>query len=828
MSARSLLPVAVLAAACASERRDPGTSLPPAQSAMTPADPAFSPQPHRERPRAICTTPDGGKAWVMLGGTEDDPGTRVAVVDLRAGTVLRHLELGRSPWACALDPSGRWLVVTLRYSDRAVVLDARTDREVARVPVPFYTETAVWTATGRVFLANRWKDAVLSWDTAPGATFRVTRTSYDGVPPEDPMGTPVGANPGPMALSEDGSRLFVGTVAGCTVAVLDATTGLAIDTDGDPTTTTRGAPPGVSRLDFHSPVGGLAVSGRHLYIADIGRGVGQLPTEGRDLDDDGHPGDGTANVVFQDLQNEIGVVDTDTLTEVFRYTSDSLCCRDFRDVDPDRPMRGGALPAPDTWGPELVAFLPPKDRWIVEGALPEALAVEGGSLFVAYAGSNEVQRFAIGADGALSRSGDPLLRTGHNPKALAVTAERVVTVDRLAESLSLFDRAKGPEARTAVVVGDVSAGAFPATDAEIGEAINEMTAVFTIDGDQTCVHCHRDNGAIARPIVMPLQSSRAWGARNVMAQRGLFDTRPWFFESAMNEANFFPVLNEFARKENFCCEELDPTVWSKYPTLAECRDDPTRAGCNHVTSCPTDPPPECASRPYAPTPHLRRADFIRSAARGLFGRDTTFGDALYTEDLDGNRTPIALDFDGITRAVGLFMMRTSRLLPNPNAAVALPAARRGKALFESPAVGCAFCHPLPLTTTAAEPVPFSPFETPIRFPPVISPSRTPGGEDASRVTPGFIATFPLTLQGPEGLHLGSTPLRGLWDRPETRLYHDGRARSLREALATPGHPALAPGETGHNERDGVFDTHGGTSQLTRWQLEDLMAFLRSL
>ena len=719
MTPRLLLATLAILAGCSPAARDVTRSLPPPENPMPPADPAWSPQPHRERPRALCVSRDAEKAWVMLAGTEDDPGTRVAVVDVRAGVLLRHVELGRSPWSCALDPSGRWLVVTLRYSDRAVVLDAATDREIARVPVPFYTETAIWTAPGdRVYLANRWKDSVLWWDVARGPGFSVARTSYDGVPPEDPMGTPVGANPGPMALSADG-KLFVGAVAGCTIAVLDAVSGQAIDVDGDPATTSRGAPPGISRLDFRSPVGGLATSGRFLYVADIGRGVGSLPTEGRDLDDDGAPGDGTANVVFQDLQNEIGVVDTTSLTEVHRYTSDTLCCRDFRDVDPARPGRGSLLPAPDTWGPEIVRFLPPTDTWIVEGALPEAMAIASDTLWVAYAGSNQVQGFSLAADGSLARSAYPLLPTGYNPKALAAAGDRLVTADRLAESVSILEPTAGPEARRRIVVGDVSKGEFPATDAEIGEAINEMTAAFTIDGDQTCVHCHRDNGAIARPIVMPLQQSRAWGARNVMAQRGLYDTRPWFFESAMNEDNFFPVLNEFARKENFCCEQLDPTVWSRYPSLADCRADAARKGCNHVLRCATDPPPECAARPYAPTPYLRRADFIRAAARALLGRDTAVGDVLSVESADGTRVPIALDFDGITRAVGLFMLRTSRLLPNPNAALALPSARRGRALYESPAVGCAFCHPLPNTTCASAPAPFSPFGAPIRFPPVI-------------------------------------------------------------------------------------------------------------
>ena len=41
-------------------------------------------------------------------------------------------------------------------------------------------------------------------------------------------------------------------------------------------------------------------------------------------------------------------------------------------------------------------------------------------------------------------------------------------------------------------------------------------------------------------------------------------------------------------------------------------------------------------------------------------------------------------------------------------------------------------------------------------------------------------------------------------------------------------PALAPGEPGRNERHGVIDTHGGTSQLTPDDVDDLIAFLLSL
>jgi DNA-binding beta-propeller fold protein YncE len=814
---------------CVSDDSDAMTTLMPPVNPLGPGDPLYSPQPHRERPRALCVAPDGGKAWVMLAGTEDEPGEYVAVVDVARWVVTRRLRLGASPYDCALDPSGRYLVVTLRYSDRAVVLDARSDAVVARVPVPFYTEGVLWRPDGRrVYLANRWKDSVLAWDVETGGGFRVTRTSYDGLRPEDPMGVPAGTNPGPMAMTADGRRLFVGAVAGGTIAVIDGLTGAAMDADGDATTTSLGAAPGISWIDLHSPVGGLAVAGGFLYVADIGRGHGLPADEGRDLDGDGLPGDGTANVVFQDVQNEIGVVDTETLREVHRYTSDSICCNDYRDVDPERPERGLLIPAPDTWGPDAVAWLPPRDTWIVAGALPEAMVVVGERLYVAFSGSSEVQGFAVAADGALAALPGPPLTTGYNPKDIAAVGDRLLTADRLAESLSLLDPAAGPDARRVLLVGDTTAGPFPATDAEIGEALNEMTAAVGIDGDQTCVHCHRDNGAIARAVVMPLQVDRLWGARAVMAQRGLHDTRPWFFESAMDEGNFFPVLNEFARKENFCCEGLDPTVWGKYPAPATCAAAPDLAGCDHVLDCVRNPPPECAERPYAHTPFATRAAFIRDGALRLLGRDTTFGDVLTRETAAGGTAPIALDFEGVTRAIGLFMARTSRLLPNPNARLDLPSARRGAAIYADPAVGCAICHPLPLTTTASLPVPFSPFGAPVRFPPVVSPSRSPDGHDSSRVNLGFIATFPQTVQRADGVHFGATPLRGLWDRPEARLLHDGRARSLREALATPGHPVLAPGEVGFNERDGVVDTHGGTSHLPWHKLEDLIAFLRTL
>lgn len=208
----------------------------------------------------------------------------------------------------------------------------------------------------------------------------------------------------------------------------------------------------------------------------------------------------------------------------------------------------------------------------------------------------------------------------------------------------------------------------------------------------------------------------------------------------------------------------------------------------------------------------------------LFGRDKTIGDVLFQENLDGAKDGISLDFGGVTRALGLFLLVRPRFLPNPNAREPSAAAKRGRVLYESPVTGCNTCHPLPLTTITAD---FNPSRLPIRFPPVITPRKNDAGENADNVIPGFLQTFPDAEQDAGGVRFGVPQLRGIWDRAQ-RFYHDGRANNLREALATPGHPALLPGETGYNETFGMPDTHGTTSQLTPDELEDLIAFLLTL
>lgn len=792
-------------------------SLSPYPNPFGPSDPLWAPQPHRDRPLELVASADGATIYVALQGLVDEPGSHIAAVDATSGELTARIAVGSSPTGLALHPSGRYLVVTNRFSNFASVIDTARDTVVAEIEVPFYTIDVAFTPDGdRAYMTNRWKDSVLRWDVDVTDGFHVTGDNYSHVDADRPMGIPVGQNPRDLAIGPDGERLYVAGLTGLSLSIIDIAGGA--DTE-------------LRRVDLMSPPGDVVVAGAWIVVTHTGRGTHHPPDEGYDTDGDGTPGDGTANVMFQDLQNEIAVFDRDGVPAA-NYTSDSMCCHDYRDVDPDDPTRGEALPAPDTWPRTRVDYLPARDSWVVACALPQQMAVAGDRLIVVCSGSNEVQTFDIDASGTLSprETAGELFTTGMSPYGVALSPDgsRAFVAERLGEHVTVLDLEAGPGAEARWLVGDESGGAFPATDAELGEAINFVTAGFTVDGDQTCVHCHREGGNLAKPVAMPLQGNTVWGTRMQMAYRGAADTRPWFIESSMDETNFFPVINEFARKENFCCEQLDPLVWSTYPSAGECVADPQLAGCNHVLDCRDDPPPECAARGYGAEAPARNEHFM-AAADALFDRRDTFGDALYQELIGENgeleRVGIALDFNGVTRAIGLFLLQRPRLLPNPNAALDLASARRGEQIFTSPATGCAFCHPQPTTAVSDG---ANPYSVAMRFPAVVTPRRHPDTlEEVDGVNPLFLETFPDTVQDDGRLHIGVPQLRGIWDRA-TRFLHDGRAPSLLEAIAPPGHPALADGQVGFNESYGMPDTHGATSHLSPDQLEDLVAFMRSL
>lgn len=705
--------------------------------------PRWAPQPPRDRPREVVVDSDG-RGWVTLQGSRDAPGHEVAAVDPRSGTVER-LDLGGfGPTGLALHPDGRWLVVFLRFSDHAAVVDVERTSVVAHVPVGFYAQEGAFTPDGNeLWVTSRLLDAVEVWEVLDRTdTLQLVRAGTIAVT----------ASPRDVAVSVDGTLAAVGSPTSTGLSVLDI-----------------GRREERLRLDIGAPANGLAFAGGLLLVATTGAGSGH-PAERGPLGPRGTDGDGTPNVLFSDLQNELLVVEPHTGEVLQRVTSDSTCCHEPLDVRPTDRDRSGEL-------------LPPREDWIVEGALPQQIVAardaEGWSAWVGYSASNQVQRFELDpATGTLASRGT-WPTSGHEPQGMALSEGALMVVHRLSETLGVYDASTGSELGLHVV-GDLSGGPFPSTDAELGALVANVGGPFSADGDQSCAHCHPRGSAIDRRVALGLGRYPGEVLRQVVPLGGLSDTAPWFHEGVVDHGDFFP------------------------------------SNLSHV-----DPD-------------------LRETTRSLAGRTTTFGDATF--DPSGTRAPVRAGFDGLAQALSAHLITDTHLLPSPYAPDT-DLVRLGEAVFARADTGCSVCHPAPAFAVSQT---HNPAGLPLRMDPVVSPARAPDGTNRDLMSERFVRTFPRAEQhlcadlcppstcaaDPTAcddlrqVRLAAPSLRGLWDR--ARFLHDGRARSLREVLATPGHPALRPGERGFNERDGVPDTHGGTSHLTGAELDALVAYLRTL
>jgi hypothetical protein len=806
------LPLALIACTPSPlENVDDPRDLSPYENAFDESDPQWSPQPVRAKPYALVVGSEGTKAWVALQGSPDSAGTQVVSVDLERHEVSARIQVGHGPSGLALHPDGEVVVAVNRYSNYLSVIDAQADVRVHSPGVDFYARDVAFSPDGdRMYVSNRWHDAVSIYEVE-------RREAGIEITTRDEPGISTGANPTELAVSPDGRLLSVASVTELAISVIDTA-------DRDE----------MYRIDVGGPPNGMAFVDDYLFVATTSASTHHWADAGPDTDGDGNPGDGTPNINFQDLQNEIAVYRLSDGAEQVRYTSDTICCKDYRDVDPQHELVGGPL-------------LPPADTWIVGGALPEQIAYDPttADIWVTYSASNQVGHFAVDPAAGTLTAKSTWATEGHNPRGIALADGRVAVLHRLSDSLGLYETDGTLVANIDLGQGDESP--FPATDAEIGELFNSVTAPFTVDGDQSCTHCHREGGNLAKAFSMPLTRYPGLGMRMTMAYRGAADTRPWFFESAMDETNFIPVMNEFARIENFCCS--DYTLWPNGAPAGctsspppECMEQP-----NPTSSDGVDPSRDVELEPFMhprPTASASRDAFYLEAAQEVIGRSKSFGDGVFFEDpIDGTRLPVSLDFDGITRALGVFLLANTALPPNPNRPDS-PAALRGQALFESPATGCSACHPAPSFAVSTD---VNPLDIPVVMGPVVTPVRADDGTNLDLFAEGFLAAFPRAEQETceevcgeqaceadptvcddiRNVRFGVPSLRGIWDRAPMFL-HDGRARSLREVLCTPGHPALEQDETGFNERDGVPDTHGATSHLTPTQVDDLVSYMLTL
>ncbi len=687
-------------------------------------------------------------------------------------------------------------------------------------------------------------------------------------------GIPVGnerSKPKGCALSSDGRYLFVGNTGTLDISIVDTRLGQEVggiylqNVVNDvkiyrsPATgrdyllaTTEGIGFGV--IKERDPYGGETWDRNHpaaqfTVWRDPQTGK-PLPREQQEVLGPFDAVDGTAEIKFRDMQNDLVMIDLGALEIPASPPADGLkYLLKVNQYEAHRHwVRYTSDTAESTMG-DIKGDIPP-DLMRVTGAFPEKMAVAGDDLFVTMQASNQVQHWRI--DPTAAEPSDWLTpvavyETGLQPIGIAAgvpgtpSAGQVYVANFLSGALTVID-SQGGGSRQVTVDPSVERLPVPATNAERGEVFVH-SALFSSDGDTSCFHCHYLDMGEGRPWGVSQVLSQEFlneqdqeghlviaGTSNTPQMRGLFGIQPFFLEGVISVYEPRSMMMEHCPSDDFAA----PMPQGDYRAV---NAHYVMAGAADIQSKMK------ASTKYMVDLEERRDEMFRRVSMRLFGKSFNLRD--------------------FQRFVGEWQAHEPRLLPNPfdptNRSVL-----RGKKLFEDAQIGCVSCHPPP--HFAKKDFPDNPTQS---LPPVVMFTVRDGsftllGKNREDYLNEYDRDLEPWDKGRAEEHQGhftAFPLRGIWDRPPVFL-HNGMARTLREIVAPPGHPALRtfryePLFGGYGERPGRkevgfnmtfvfydrepkvkmhlvsnarlgFDTHGGTSQLNRLQVDDLVNFMNSI
>ncbi len=635
-------------------------------------------------------------------------------------------------------------------------------------------------------------------------------------------GISVGQKPRDLAISSDGTTLYVANTGSADVSVIDL---IELRETG--------------RIFTRSAINDVLSIDGYLVLASLGFGSGHPKAHdaGRESTDRDHPQaeftlyrdlatgkplplveqqplgefdnvDGTAQEKFRDITNDIILLDpsvenvaayraTDRFT---RYTSDSY----------------EAL-AGDKKGDVAAALMQ------VVGAFPEQIALRGDHLYVTMSGTFQVQEWRLNMAASPESRLVPgrVFATGFKPTGIAVAGKTLVVANHLGESITFIDLDDGHTAHLSL---SREPEPFPANDFERGEFFVQ-TSVFSVDQDQSCVHCHfRDTSDGRRWSVSQVMGQsrdgqeRTGGSREVPDLRNLVDEVPFFVEGTLTMDEPLTMMME----HNPLVDFLGKTPVGDFSKISATPEEIEKYKNSADVIV-------VATGKRWDEKRVQLADLIKR-------REVHFGQI--SEKYLGRR----YSFRDFQRFIGVYQGGEPRLLPNPVDPDDVMV-RHGQALFVDPRVGCASCHPAPTFTDKVHV-----YNQNKSFPPLISPARRDNihtliSADRIDYLNGFERPWDLGDIGRVESHEGffvAPSLRGIWARPAKFLHH-GHAISMREVVCTPDHPALrrfiqprhdAPRpdgrEIGLNELDGLPDTHGTTSHLSVWDIECLVAFIHSI
>lgn len=112
-------------------------------------------------PVALLLNPSGSTLFIAEGG----PDGRVLAVETGRLRVQQEIRPGHTPTALALSPDGTRLAIGVRFHHAVAIVDLKSGKEVARVPVLREPVTAVWSPDGRrIFAGNHLPAAAANSD----------------------------------------------------------------------------------------------------------------------------------------------------------------------------------------------------------------------------------------------------------------------------------------------------------------------------------------------------------------------------------------------------------------------------------------------------------------------------------------------------------------------------------------------------------------------------------------------------------------------------------------------------------------------------------------
>ena len=498
-------------------------------------------QPRRNHPTALTLSADNRTLYVALPGNEAEPRDQVAVIDTASRSIQRYVTVGSSPVCAARHPSGRYVVICNQFSNYLSVIDTATHTVVNEILVGFYTQKIIFTTDGaRAYVTNRALDAIQVLDTrdlrSPDAHLLAS--------------IPVGYNPRDLVLSEDERTLYVGNLTDLDVSIVDVAQQREI-----------------SRIDLNAPPRGLARAGHWIFVSTMGVGANG----------------------FDDLQNEIAVIDARRRELVARYTSlrnpSVSSMSRFIPASEDSSTYNGD----QTLSGSFANLVP-----LVDGAMPQHMVVHGTHLYVVMTLSDQLEAFRIDTatrdprfsldtagviytnpaqafaptrayplkiakriDPARNRphhvprgmtdrgvpvhgKDDPAFFLGRQPEEVVISSDGrfAYVANRLGESVSVIRLKNGRPLKVVAMIDIRVPGAphFPATLAEMGEDFYTSSRI-ALDRDFSCLSCHDQVNTDGKRWAVP--STPSTSTRRVLSNRNLRETEPFFVSGISSTLEFF-------------------------------------------------------------------------------------------------------------------------------------------------------------------------------------------------------------------------------------------------------------------------------------------------